>query len=178
MAFGQYFHRIIPALFVTGLVCVHAGDPSAFARAPKEKPATLDTTSAQASGTSPDSSKKRPAKPGKPESKIQAAKEFESGKKTTRRPLQAQRQRSKKPVHQAVAEPHPDLSYMGMFEAPQRYDHGRDPRTGGPPNPHAGDVTHDHFQELDHNRDGVIDPFERASGRLDIDRDLANRQWH
>jgi hypothetical protein len=71
----------------------------------------------------------------------------------------------------------PDLSYHGMLEQPRRYDPSRGQRKGGVPNPKAGDLTVDHFQELDKNRDGVLDPFERALGRLDIDRDLTNRQW-
>jgi hypothetical protein len=37
------------------------------------------------------------------------------------------------------------------------------------------DLQADHFQELDRNQDGVLDPLERAVGRLDIERDLNNR---
>ena len=37
------------------------------------------------------------------------------------------------------------------------------------------DLTHDHFQELDRNQDGAIDPVERAFGRIDMDRDLHTR---
>jgi len=69
-----------------------------------------------------------------------------------------------------------DLSYHGLLEQPRRYDPSPARRKGGIPNPQAGDLRDDHFQELDRNRDGVIDPFERVSGRLDIDRDLTNRQ--
>jgi hypothetical protein len=36
----------------------------------------------------------------------------------------------------------------------------------------VGNVLHDHFQELDKNHDGAIDPIERATGRIDLDRDL------
>jgi hypothetical protein len=64
-----------------------------------------------------------------------------------------------------------------MLERPRRYDPSPARRNGGVPNPWAGELRHDHFQELDKNRDGVIDPFERVSGRLDIDRDLADRRW-
>ena len=78
---------------------------------------------------------------------------------------------------QVIVVPKEDLSYHGMLEQPQRYrpqsQHGK----GEAPNPNAGTLLHDHFQELDKNRDGTIDPFERAFGRLDIDRDLADRQW-
>jgi hypothetical protein len=75
----------------------------------------------------------------------------------------------------ASVQPKPNLSYHGMLEQPRRYDPGHARRKGAAPNPQAGDLLHDHFQELDKNRDGMIDPFERALGRLDIDRDLANR---
>jgi hypothetical protein len=77
----------------------------------------------------------------------------------------------------AIVQPKPNLSYHGMIEQPQRYDPSRDRRTGRAPNPQAGELQHDHFQELDKNHDGRIDPFERALGRLDIDRDLSNHQW-
>ena len=78
---------------------------------------------------------------------------------------------------QATLSPKPDVSYHGMLQQPQRYtphyEHGK----GGVPNPNAGALLHEHFQELDKNRDGSIDPFERALGRLDLDRDLADHQW-
>lgn len=78
---------------------------------------------------------------------------------------------------QATLIPKPDVSYHGLLQRPQRYiphyEHGR----GGVPNPNAGALLHDHFQELDKNRDGSIDPFERALGRLDLERDLADHQW-
>jgi hypothetical protein len=76
-----------------------------------------------------------------------------------------------------IVQPKPDLSYHGMLEQPQRYNPSRDRRAGRAPNPQAGEILHDHFQELDKNRDGVIDPFERAFGRLDMDRDVSNHQW-
>ncbi len=88
------------------------------------------------------------------------------------------RARATKPLKpQAMLTPKPDASYHGMLQQPQRYtpryEHGK----GGVPNPNAGALLHEHFQELDKNRDGSIDPFERALGRLDLDRDLADRQW-
>ena len=76
----------------------------------------------------------------------------------------------------AIVQPKPDLSYHGILEHPQRYDPSRDRRAGRAPNPQTGEILHDHFQELDKNRDGVIDPFERAFGRLDMDRDVSNHQ--
>ena len=73
---------------------------------------------------------------------------------------------------QATVQAKPDLSYHGILERPQRYDPRRDHRKRGSPNPQIGDVLHDHFQELDKNHDGAIDPVERATGRIDLDRDL------
>jgi len=77
----------------------------------------------------------------------------------------------------AIVEPKPDLSYLGILEQPQRYDPSRARRAGRPPNPQTGEILHDHFQELDKNHDGLIDPFERAFGRLDMNRDVSNYQW-
>lgn len=77
----------------------------------------------------------------------------------------------------AIVQPKPDLSYYGILEQPQRYDPSRDRQAGRAPNPKAGEILHDHFQELDKNHDGMIDPFERAFGRLDMDRDVSNHQW-
>ncbi len=76
-----------------------------------------------------------------------------------------------------VVTPKPDLSHHGMLEQPQRYSPHYEHGKGGTPNPNTGALLHEHFQELDKNRDGAIDPLERALGRLDIDRDLADRQW-
>ena len=74
-------------------------------------------------------------------------------------------------------QPKPDLSYHGILEHPQRYDPSLQRHNGSAHNPGTGDLLHDHFQELDKNRDGILDPFERALGRLDMDRDLSNRKW-
>ncbi len=70
-----------------------------------------------------------------------------------------------------------DLSYHGILERPQRYDPSRNIRHGAVPNQRARDLRFDHFRELDKNRDGVIDPLERATGRLDIERDMSNYLW-
>lgn len=70
----------------------------------------------------------------------------------------------------------PDLSHHGILENSRRYDPSPAQRKGAVLNPQAHDLRFDHFQELDKNQDGVIDPFERATSRLDIDRDLSNRQ--
>lgn len=77
---------------------------------------------------------------------------------------------------QATIAPKPDLSYHGILEQPQRYAPQYERSKGGVPNPNTRVLLHDHFQELDRNRDGTIDPFERALGRLDMDHDLADRQ--
>jgi hypothetical protein len=82
----------------------------------------------------------------------------------------------KKVVPKAVVQPRTDLMYYGVLEDSQRYDPRPNPHTAGVPNPQTPDLIHDHFQELDRNQDGKIDPVERAFGRLDMDRDLHNRQ--
>lgn len=68
-----------------------------------------------------------------------------------------------------------NVAHFGMLEQPQRYDPGRDRGTGRVIIPQAAGLLHDHFPELDQNHDGAIDPFERAVGRLDIERDATNR---
>lgn len=124
-----------------------------------------------------------------PKGKTKKLDENKSGKNTVaelpgqtpslRSPLKTRRHQKagKKLRPPAIVQPKQNLSYHGMLEQPQRYDPSRDRRTGGAPNPQARELLHDHFQELDKNHDGRIDPFERALGRLDIDRDLNNRQW-
>jgi hypothetical protein len=77
----------------------------------------------------------------------------------------------------AEVRPRTDLMYHGLLENAQRYDPRPTSRTAGVPNPQTPDLTHDHFQELDRNQDGKIDPVERAFGRLDMDRDLGDRQF-
>jgi hypothetical protein len=66
--------------------------------------------------------------------------------------------------------------YYGMLESPQRYDPRRNHLGGGVPNPDILELTYDHFQELDRNQDGAIDPVERTFGRPDMDRDLHDRR--
>jgi hypothetical protein len=83
---------------------------------------------------------------------------------------------NKKGVPKAVVQPRTDLMYHGMLESPQRYDPRRNRLGAGVPDPHTSELTHDHFQELDRNQDGKIDPVERTFGRPDMDRDLHNRR--
>ena len=90
--------------------------------------------------------------------------------------LSRRKQMAKNPPLLEPIQLKPDFSYQGILEQPQRYSLNRDQRKGAVPIPKAGELDYDHFQELDKNRDGVIDPLERASARLDIDWDLANRQ--
>lgn len=82
----------------------------------------------------------------------------------------------KREVPNAVVQPRADLMYYGMLESPQRYDPRRNHLGGSVPNPDILELTHDHFQELDRNQDGTIDPFERTFGRPGMDRDLHDRR--
>lgn len=97
--------------------------------------------------------------------------------KPTRSKISRHMKVHKKEMPKAVVEPSIDLMYHGMLESPQRYDPRRNHRVGaGTPHPHNLELTHDHFQELDRNQDGSIDPIERVLGRLDMDRDLYDRR--
>ena len=122
--------------------------------------------------------KKRPiptATERKPEGIQKQAKpvptEFKASPKSPRR-LKVHRKGALK----AVVQPRTDLMYHGMLESPQRYDPRRNHPGAGVPDPHTPELTHDHFLELDRNQDGTIDPVERTFGRLDMDRDLHDRQ--
>jgi hypothetical protein len=100
-----------------------------------------------------------------------AAVEAPSSKRKSHRPIKA----SKKTVSKAVVQPRTDLTHYGILENSQRYDPRPPADSVGVPHPQALDLTHDHFQELDRNQDGKIDPVERAFGRIDMDRDLHTR---
>ena len=82
---------------------------------------------------------------------------------------------SRKTAVKAVVQPRTDLIPYGMLEDSQRYDPRPHAVSAGVPSPQRLDLTHDHFQELDRNQDGKIDPVERAFGRIDMDRDLHTR---
>jgi hypothetical protein len=82
----------------------------------------------------------------------------------------------RKRAPKAVVQPRTDLIYHGMLESPQRYDPRRNHLGAGVLDPHNPELTHDHFQELDRNQDGQIDPVERTFGRPDMDRDLHDRR--
>ena len=80
-------------------------------------------------------------------------------------------------IPKAVVQPSTELMYHGILESPQRYDPRRIHHIGaGAPDPHNPELTQEHFQELDRNHDGSIDPVERVFGRLDMDHDLHDRQ--
>ena len=81
----------------------------------------------------------------------------------------------KKVVPKAVIQPRTDLIHYGILEDSQRYDPRPRADSASVPSPQTPELTHDHFQELDRNQDGMIDPVERAFSRIDMDRDLHTR---
>ncbi|MGH7221571.1 MAG: hypothetical protein ACREI1_14725, partial [Nitrospiraceae bacterium] len=111
-----------------------------------------------------------------PEVLQKQARQTPTESKTTGRKGRRQVKISKKIPPKAVVQPRTDLMYHGMLESPQRYNPRRNHLGAGVPDPHTPELSHDHFQELDRNQDGTIDPVERAFGRLDMDRDLHDRQ--
>ena len=82
----------------------------------------------------------------------------------------------RKRAPKAVVQPRTDLMHHGILESSQRYNPRRDHLGARIPDPHNPELTHDHFQELDRNQDGTIDPVERTFGRPDMDRDLYDRR--
>jgi hypothetical protein len=80
--------------------------------------------------------------------------------------------RNKKVLPKAILKPSFDFRSHGMLEDPRRYDSRLHHQTSGLQDPQTSHMAYDHFQELDRNQDGRIDPVERAVGRLDMDRDL------
>jgi hypothetical protein len=83
----------------------------------------------------------------------------------------------KKVAPKAVVQPRMDLAHYGILEDSRRYDPRPPADSAAVRSPQTPELAHDHFQELDRNQDGVIDPVERAFGRIDMDRDLSNRQF-
>ena len=161
------------------LVCVATGESAVFAAEKPEK--VLRSSSAQSRSSTPHmaagQSKGRTRKalkkmaPGLDRPHVQAS-------KPDRRVIPHRSRKNPAVVRPpATVQPKLDLSYYGILEHPQRYDPRLQRDKGAPHNPQTSELLHDHFQELDKNHDGVLDPFERALGRLDMDRDLSNRQW-
>ncbi|HSA61603.1 MAG TPA: hypothetical protein VLE03_05140 [Nitrospiraceae bacterium] len=154
----------------------------AFAASPKSKNETKPAVT-QPSGPAQEVVSKAPPPRGKKspnneaEERVAQAAQGKKPSDSTTRKIRRHSRTNKKLNPAATVQPGPDFSYHGLLKRPQRYDPTRDRRKGGVPNPQAGDLLHEHFQELDRNYDGTIDPVERAVGRLDIDRDLSNRQW-
>ena len=81
----------------------------------------------------------------------------------------------KKVTPKPVVQPRIDLIHYGVLEDSQRYNPRPHAAPAGLPSPQTPELIHDHFQELDRNQDGMIDPVERAFGRIDMDRDLHTR---
>ncbi len=81
--------------------------------------------------------------------------------------------RGRKPMpSETVGESTSGLAHHGLLKSPHRYHVSRGARRRVVVTPSPGDLVHDHFLELDKNRDGVVDPLERAVARLDIERDM------
>lgn len=118
--------------------------------------------------------KKSPVRPvrGRSEAMLSQAKPVPSQLK--RKNFQNPRQKKGQPetTPEAVVPLKSGLTHHGMLETPQRYDPRRNQLGAGIPDPQTPELTHEHFQELDRNQDGTIDPLERAFGRPDMDRDL------
>ena len=177
--------RPIPIpIMLFGLVAL-IGVPEGVSFAAKKKPPAQDAArvSPKPLRVSPDASQKAlPPKAIKEARPIAA----ESKTGTSRQPrLMAEKPPSKKnlrvmkahttPTPKAVVQPRTDLMHYGILEDSQRYDPRPRADSAGVPSPQTLDLTHDHFQELDRNQDGKIDPVERAFGRIDMDRDLHTR---
>lgn len=105
-----------------------------------------------------------------------SAKQTQVGAKASSSKVRSHVTVRKKVVPKAVMRPRTDLMYHGLLEDAQRYDPRPTSRMAGVSSPQTRDLTHDHFQELDRNQDGMIDPVEKAFGRLDLDHDLATSQ--
>lgn len=165
---------VLAALILSGIGPI---DPSVLAASVKWKketkqlaaPSTVATSSPRAPKASRTESGIQPrGRMGKSPAVAPAKKPADQAVGQAHRRLKG----SKKQWPQATVQAKPDLSYHGILERPQRYDPRRDHLKGRSLNPQIGDVLHDHFQELDKNHDGAIDPLERATGRIDLDRDL------
>ena len=168
--------------FLLILTIAMPGGSLAARKVQKENPADLSNSLTPASESRPQRTlaKSTPsAQPLSTESKpVYAARqkkittaEAPSAGRKSRRAMKA----SKKAAAKAVVQPRTDLIPYGMLEDSQRYDPRPRAASPGVPSPQTLDLTHDHFQELDRNQDGRIDPVERAFGRIDMDRDLHTR---
>jgi len=168
------------------LVAVPVGQTIAATKKAKESaPVVAATPPKQQSeqGHTPSNQRvKKSPKPVAPERKLEAIQKEAKPVPAELKPMSSVSPKSprrmkvhRKGTPKAVVQPRTDLMYHGMLESPQRYDPRRSHLGTGVPDPHNPELTHDHFQELDRNQDGSIDPVERTFGRLDMDRDLHNR---
>jgi hypothetical protein len=166
----QWILAVFTALILSG---IGAMDPSVLAASGKKKETRQSAAPATGSPHAPEAS--RTLSGSQPQGRIEKSLAVDPAKKPVDQAGSQAHQRlkgSRKQRPQATVQAKPDLSYHGILERPQRYDPRRGHRKGGSLNPQIGDVLHDHFQELDKNHDGAIDPIERATGRTDLDRDL------
>jgi hypothetical protein len=161
-------HILAISLAVSTLTIVVAasGDALAGRKASKDSTVTPTNGSIAVQSASP-----QPAPALAARSMKSPAAGTPSAKRKSHRPIKA----SKKTVPKAVVQPRTDLIHYGILEDSQRYDPRPPADSPGVPHPQSLDLTHDHFQELDRNQDGKIDPVERALGRIDMDRDLHTR---
>lgn len=150
------------------------GAPSAYAASAPSKKEALQAVSPSVVTRQETASKRLNRKP-------KQIADIEKAAKTPPSPaarMARRRIKTRKPAKPVpTVQPKQNLSYYGILEPPQRYSLSREPRRGQLPTPQTGELLHDHFLELDKNHDGLVDPFERSFGRLDIDRDLSNHQW-
>jgi hypothetical protein len=149
-----------------------SGDAVAAQKSSKDLSVTHATKGSAARGSvsvRPATPQPKPTLAGRP-SKSSVA-DASASKRKSHRAMKT----SKKTVPKAMVEPRTDLIHYGLLEDAQRYDPRPPADSTGVPHPQALDLTHDHFQELDRNQDGKIDPVERALGRIDMDRDLHSR---
>ena len=182
MALHSYMHR----LFLAGILVALGGfaelEPLVLVASAKSK---KETKPPAVQSLVPDShvSITQPKVSAKPPFKAESSKpaaivtQGQTSSERASRRIRRHRKAGVKWRAPVIVRPQPDLSYHGILEQPQRYNPSRDRRAGRTPNPQTNEILHDHFQELDKNRDGVIDPFERAFSRLDMDRDVSNHQW-
>lgn len=176
--------RLVYACLVA-FTCATVGDASAAIK--KEKEASQVVFAAKPTSQQSEQGQTLPAKRAKKSSIPPATKRHPEAIQTQAKPLLTERkQRSSKryrrmEVHKklapkAVVQPRTDLMHHGMLESSQRYDPRRNHLGAGVPDPYNPELTHDHFQELDRNQDGTIDPVERTFGRPEMERDLSTYQ--
>ena len=177
--------RVLICASVVALIWASIGDVSAATKKGKEPTPVVAVTkpakqhSVQGQNLPVQRAKKSPiptARERQPEAIQKQAKPVPTELKPTNPRGPRRMKVHRKEVPKAVVQPRTDLMYHGMLESPQRYDLRRNQLGAGVPDPHTSELAHDHFQELDRNQDGIIDPVERTFGRLDIDRDLHDRR--